>query len=148
EMHAIEIASVGKLVDDTNELRRAEPELGFLAATLGPAAGAFREELDANADVRPHVELGGDLEQHVHLAHLLHHDEDFVAELLAHEGEAHELLVLVAVADDRVARRFSEPEHGLQLRLAAAFQSHAKRLAELHDLLDDVALLVNLDRVN
>ena len=42
------------------------------------------------------------LEQHVELAQLLEHDEDLVPELLAHEGQAHELLVLVAVADDEV----------------------------------------------
>ena len=92
--------------------------------------------------------LVGHLEQHVDLAQLLDHDEHLVAELLAHEGEAHELLVLVAVADDQVVGVLGEAEHRLQLRLAAALEADAVRLAELDDLLDDVALLVDLDRID
>ena len=87
-------------------------------------------------------------EQHVDLAQLLDHDEDLMAELLAHEGEAHELLVLVAVADDEMIGVLGEAEHRLQLGLAAALEADAVRLAELDDLLDDVALLVDLDRVD
>src|SRR6185437_13736561 len=102
------------------------------------ASRALGEKFDADADVRSNVERGCHLQQNVDLAHLLHHDEDLMAELLAHESEAHELLVLVAVAHDRVAGRFGETEHRLQLRLAAALQPDAERLPELDDLLDDV----------
>ena len=94
------------------------------------------------------AQLVGDLEQHVDLAQLLEHDEHLVAELLAHEGEAHELLVLVAVADDEVVGALGEAEDGLELRLAAALEADAVRLAELDDLLDHVALLVHLDRIH
>ena len=71
-----------------------------------------------------------------------------MSELLAHEGEAHELLVLVAVADDQVIGVLGQAEHRLQLRLAAALEADAVRLAELDDLLDDVPLLIDLDRID
>ncbi len=44
--------------------------------------------------------------------------------------------------------RLGEAEHRLQLGLAAALEADAVRLAELDDLLDDVALLVHLDRID
>src|SRR6185503_14548101 len=94
------------------------------------------------------LHLVRDLEEDVDLAQLLEDDEDLVAKLLAHEGEAHELLVLVAVADDDVIGRLGEAEDGLELGLAAALQADPVRLAELEDLLDDVALLIHLDRIH
>ena len=148
ELEDLEAVGVAQLVDDSNELARAESELRLLAAALRPAPMALGGQLDAHARLRRHAHLVGNTQQHIELTFLLDDDEHLVAELLAHEGEAHELLVLVAVADDHVIRRFAEREHGLQLRLAAALDADAVRRAELHDLLDDVALLIDLDRVH
>ena len=39
-------------------------------------------------------------------------------------------------------------EDRLQFRLGATLKAHAHRLAELENLLDDVALLVDLDRID
>ena len=39
-------------------------------------------------------------------------------------------------------------QHGEQLRLGAGLQAEVERLAEVEDLLDDVPLLVDLDRVD
>lgn len=71
-----------------------------------------------------------------------------MAELLAHQGQPHELLVLVAVADDEVMVRVAEAQDGHQAGLAAALQADAELLAELHHFLHHVALLVHLDRVD
>jgi hypothetical protein len=124
------------------------PNLDFSPARLRPAARALARELDAHADRRRHAHLARDRQQHVELAHLLDDDEHGVPELLAHEGEAHELLVLVAVADDEVIGAVGQREDGLQLGLGAALESDAGCLAELDDLLDHVALLVHLDRID
>ena len=78
------------------------PNLDFSPPLCAHRPDAFGRELDAHAGRRRDAELVRRLQQHVELAQLLEHDEDLVAELLAHEGEAHELLVLVAVADDEV----------------------------------------------
>ena len=69
-------------------------------------------------------------------------------EPLAHEGEAHELLVLVAVANDEMVGALRQREHSLQLRLGPALEPDARRLAEGNDLLHHVALLVDLDRID
>jgi hypothetical protein len=71
-----------------------------------------------------------------------------VSELLAHQGETHELLVLVAVADDQVLARFAKTQHHLQFGFRSALEPHAVRAAELDDLLDHVTLLIDLDRID
>jgi len=103
-------------------------------------------ELDANAGGRIHTKLVGDLKKDVDFAELLDDDENLVTELLAHEREPHELLVLVAVAHDQMVGVLGESEDSLELGLAAALEAHARILSEFDDLLDDVALLVDLDR--
>src|SRR5688572_29403083 len=69
-------------------------------------------------------------------------------ELLAHERQSHELGILVTVADDEMIGAFAEREHRLELRFASTLQPHPVRCPELHDLLDDVSLLIDLDRVD
>src|SRR5690606_14057522 len=69
-------------------------------------------------------------------------------QLLTHQREADELLVLVSVAHDDVVGSLAERQHGLELGLAADLETDSVRLTEVEDLLDDVALLVHLDRVN
>jgi hypothetical protein len=83
-------------------------------------------ELDADPGRRVDAQLVGDREQHVDLAELLDDDEHLMAELLAHEREAHELLVLVAVADDQMLGAVGEAQDGLQLRLGAALQTRRR----------------------
>ena len=105
EMNQLQDADLSErlqFIDELDELGRAESELALLAATLCPPAGPFAGELDAHAAGRRHAEFFGDFEQHVELADLLEHDEHLVSELLPHEGQPHELMVLVAVADDEM----------------------------------------------
>ena len=148
ELDDVEPVRRAQLVDRLHELRGVETELGLLASALLPPAKAARRELDAHTRRRRHAHLVRHLKQHIDFAQLLDDDEDLMPELLAHEGEAHELLVLVAVADDHVVGVLGEAEHRLQLRLAAALEADAVRLAELDDLLDDVPLLIDLDRIH
>jgi hypothetical protein len=144
----VEAAKRGELVDHLHQLAGREPELRLLSAALRPAPESFRRQLDANARRGLDAERVRGLEQHVELGQLLDDDEHLMPELLTHQSQTHELGVLVAVADNEVIRAFPEREHGLQLGLAAALQPNAVRRAELHDLLDDVPLLVDLDRVD
>ena len=148
QLHDVEPARRAELVHRLHELRGVEAELRLLTAALLPASVAGGRELDADARRRRDTEVVGHREQHVDLAELLDDDEDLVSQLLAHQGEAHELLVLVAVADDEMLRALGQAEHRLQLGLGAALEADAVLGAELHDLLDDVPLLVDLDRVH
>src|SRR3954452_24104267 len=94
-----------KLLDRGHEVGRVQTELGFFATAFFPAAEAPRRELDANACGRGDLHLLGNLKQDVDLAQLLEYDEDVVSELLTHERQPHELLVLVPVAHDNVIGR-------------------------------------------
>ena len=135
-------------VEQLHQLHGAEPELRALAAALGPAARAFGSQLDPDARGRRDTHLVRHLEQHLQLGELLQDDDHLVPQLLAHQGQAHELLVLVAVADDQVIAGFAQAEHRLELGLAAALEPHPVGRPELDDLLDHVPLLVHLDRID
>src|SRR2546423_11861697 len=148
ELQDVEPAGAPQLLDGGDEVRRVETELRLLAAALLPAPEAARRQFDPHASCRRDVHFIRDLQQHVDLAQLLEDDEHLMAELLAHEGEAHELLVLVAIADDEVVCRLGETEDGLELRLASALEADAVRFAELQNYFDDMPLLVTLDRVH
>src|SRR5215831_2867986 len=71
-----------------------------------------------------------------------------MAKLLPHQGKSHELIVFVSVADNHVLVRFAEAEHSLQLRFRSALQTHPVRCSELHDLLDDVTLLIDFNGIH
>ena len=71
-----------------------------------------------------------------------------LADLAGQHGHLDELVVLEAVADDRRLAAVGEGEDGEQFGLGAGFEAEAEGLAEVEDLLDDVALLVDLDGVD
>src|SRR5688500_9812933 len=148
QLENVEATERLEAVDQLDELRGAQPELRFLSAAFCPAARAFRVKLDPYARRWRHAELVGHLQQNIHLAQLLEDDENLMTQLLTHQSEAHELLVLVAVAHDEVIGVLGQPQHRLELRLAAALQPDAGGLAELDDLLDNVSLLIHLDRMH
>src|SRR5688572_20381070 len=134
EPEDVETSERLQLVDQPDELGGAQTELGFLTSALRPPSRAFRVELDAHSSRRVNSQLVGYFEKDIHFAQLLEHDEDLMPERLTHEGKAHELLVLVPVADDHVIGVLRQSEHCLELRLAAALQSNAGRLAEFNYL--------------
>src|SRR5687767_12998873 len=148
QLENFETSLVPQTVYELHELRGAEPELRLFTAALRPPTGAFRMQLDAHARSWSDAKLVGHLKQHVDFAQLLEHDVHLVAQLLTHEGEAHELLVLVSVAHDEMIRVLGESEHGLKLGFAAALETHAGSFSELDDLFHHVSLLIHLDRVN
>ena len=64
------------------------------------------------------------------------------------QGQVDELVVLVAVADEEGLGVVQVREGRDELRLAPGLQAVVVALAELRDLLDDLLLLVDLDRVD
>jgi hypothetical protein len=120
-----------ELAHDREDLVGGEAELGALAARALPAAAAAAVQLGAHADLRDGdpVLLGEDVEVAADLAGALEHDDHVVPELSGVEGHAHELAVLVAVADQQrlLERRLGERQQ--QLRLAAGLEAVAGALA-------------------
>ena len=146
ELENIEPAHRLQPVDQLDELRHVETELALLSTALRPSTKSGGRKLDADTRGGNHAEFVRDLQQDIQLRELLQHDEDAMAKLLADERQTHELVVLVPVADNQMIRLVRQRDHGLQLRFRAALETDAVRLTELVDLLDDMALLIDLDR--
>ena len=132
--------------DQVEHLARREAELGLVAAAVLPLAGAQRGQAQAHAQARLHVQGLGFLDDHRQLAGLLDDDEGFQAQLAADQGQADELTVLVAIADDQAARA-GQAQHGHQLGLGAGLEAKAFTTGR-GQLAGDAAVLVHLDRVH
>ena len=104
-------------------------------------------QLDAHADLRPDAELLRGFEDQSELGVLLDDRDDVAADLLGQHRRLDELGVLEAVADDRRVV-VGERHHGQQLRLRAGLEAEVVRLAEVEHFLDDLPLLVDLDRID
>ena len=82
------------------------------------------------------------------LLQLLHHHDDLLAQLDAHEGHADENGVLVTVANNQAVLLALQGQAGEQLRLAAHFQPELVRFARVQYLLHHFPQLVDLDGKN
>ena len=148
ELEAAQQVVLAQEVDRLDHLARRQAELRPVAARRLPAPRALGRQLDADADARPHAHLLRGLGDQRQLGELLDDDQHRAPQLRRHERGLDVLLVLVAVADDQ---RFFVVEHAhdrQQLRLRAGLEPVVVGPPELDDLLDDVAVLVDLDRVD
>ncbi len=147
QLEAVLHAALLQLLEAAQDLGDRQAELRAVAAGRLPAARAARRQLDAHADVRAHADLLRVLEHQLELGVLLDHRDDLAAHLLRQHRHLDEFEILEAVADDRrVVGRHRR--HGEQLRLAAGLEAEAVLRAEVQHFLDDLALLVHLDRVD
>src|SRR5262249_23499912 len=72
---------------------------------------------------------------------------DVLADLAGEHAHLDELVVLEAIANDR-RLAVGQRQHGEQFRLGAGLQAELELLAKVEDLLDDLALLIELDGVD
>jgi hypothetical protein len=148
ELEAVEHVLGAQAVDRLDDLRRRQAELAALAARVGPLADALGHQPRADADVRPDADVARHADHHVELGEAVDHEDRGAAEALRHERGLDVAAVLVAVADEQRAGRVEQRECDDQLGLAADLEADPVRRAEADDLLHDVALLVDLDRVD
>ncbi len=97
--------------------------------------------------MKVHAYLGGVLQNQLEFGVLLDDRNDVAADLLRPHRQLDELGVLESVAHDRRVVA-GHGGHGHQLRLGPGFEAEAVLLTELHHLLHDLPLLVDLDRVD
>ncbi len=102
----------------------------------------------AHADDRPHLEVARRSEDGLELAHPVHDDDDLAPELLREQRGLDVGAVFVAVAEDERLGVVLQRERHQQLGLGAGLDAEIEGPAVLDQLLDDVALLVDLDRVD
>ena len=147
ELEAVLHAEHLQLLEPAQHFGDRQAELRAVAARALPAAAAAGGELDAHADLRPHADLLGVLQDQAQLGVLLDDRDDRAPDLLGEHRHLDELGVLEAVADDRrvvVGLR----RDGQQLRLGAGLEAEAVFAAEIEHFLDDLPLLVDLDRID
>src|SRR4029078_4499620 len=125
-------------IHELHKLRSAQSKLRLLSAALCPPSRSLGVKLDSDAGGWIYSKLICDLQKNVDFTQLLEYDEHLVPELLPHECKAHELFVLVPVADNQVIGVLCQCEHCLQLGLAAALQAYARRLSEFDNLFDNM----------
>jgi hypothetical protein len=148
ELKAVEHALGPQLLDRLHHLTRGEAELRTVARGLDPLAGAFRGQTRPHADHGTHVEFARAGDDRVDLLRAVDGDDDLATELLGEERRLDERLVLVSVAEDVGVGVLVQGEGNEQLGLAAGFDAEAVGRAVFDEFLDDVPLLVDLDRVD
>ena len=147
QLEAVLHAARLQLFEAAHDLGDGEAELRSEAARRLPASAATSGQLDAHADLRPYAELLRSLDDQPELGVLLHDRDDVATDLVREHRRLDELGVLEAVADDR-CRVVRERDDGQELRLRAGLEAEVVWLAELVDFLDDLSLLIDLDRVD
>ena len=147
ELEAVLHAARAQQLEPAQDLGDGQPELRAVAARGLPAAHAAGRQLDAHADLRPHADLLGVLQDQLELGVLLDHRDDVAADLLGQHRHLDELGVLEPVADDRRVVG-GHGGHGQQLGLGPGLEAEPVLAPEVHHFLHDLALLVDLDRVD
>ena len=132
-------------INHAQQLGGRQPELGLLAAGVGPLAGGKRGEPYPQPYLRRDAELFRLLDHKPDLGLLLDHDEHIVAKLLADQCQVDELAILVAIADNGAAFG-RQRQHRHEFRLGAGLQADGDVLGG-DDVLHHRFLLVDLDRI-
>ena len=148
ELEGVEQVVLAQEGDGAEQVAPREAELRAVAARGLPVAGALGGEARADADPRPHPHLLRDLVDQRQLRGLLDHQDHVPAELRGEERRLDVLLVLVAVADDERLLVLQHRHHGEQLGLRARLEAEVIGAAVLDQPLDEIAVLVDLDRID
>ena len=136
-----------QLLEPFQDLANGETEFRAIAARALPSTTAACRQLDAHANLRPHPNLLRVLEDEPQLRVLLDDGDDVAAHLLREHHRLDVLGILEAVAHDRRVVRGHRHDRQ-QLGLAAGLEAELERRTEVQDFLDDLALLIHLDRVH
>src|SRR5207253_5017541 len=147
ELEAILHAAHAQLLEPAQHFRDGEAEFRTVAAGALPAPATPRRELDAHADLRPDTDFFRVLQDEAELGVLLDDGNDLAADLLGQHRHLDELGILEAVADDgRVVVGLRGD--GEELWLGTRLEAEAIFPPEVEHFLDDLPLLVHLDRVH
>ena len=128
------------------QVRGVEAELRVLSATRGPLPGTFAMQPHANPDVRLHPHLPRHPDRLLQFLDLLDHDDDRLAQPPPEHGGADVSAIFVAVANDQALQILVHGQGRDQLRLRPRLEAEMILLSRVHDLLDHLAQLIDLDR--
>ena len=148
QLEAIEHVLRTEARDGADDLRCRQAELRAVARRVHPLPRTATRESGANAEMGSDAELAGGLDDEIELAHAVDHDDRRAAEALGEQGELDVCAVLEAVADDQGVGRVEQRQRDQELGLAPRLDADAVFGTVLDDLVHDVPLLIDLDRVN
>ena len=125
----------------------SQTELRTIPARGLPTACSSRRQFHSHSDLRSDIEFLCVLQNQFQFR-VLFYDRNYVpANLLSQQRHFDELGVLETVADDgRLS--LGHRHNGQEFRLAACLETESKFTPVLDDLLNDLSLLIHLDRVN
>ena len=132
-------------VEGREEVGRVKSKLTGIASALLPFATSLRCQLNADADVRAHVELTGCGNDGLKFVQLFNNQEDALTHLLGEQCKLDEIAVLVPIADDKAVQVHIGCQHCMQLRLAAGLETDIVVFAMAHNLLHHGLHLIDLD---
>jgi hypothetical protein len=147
-LEAVEHVLGAQSLDRIDDLDSGQAELRAVAGGFDPLARPLGEQARPDAEVGTDAELARGLDHQLDLAETVDHDDRRAPEPLSEQRRLDVRPILVAVADDERLRGVQQGEGDQQLRLAPRLEPHLPGRAVLDDLLDDVALLVDLDGVD
>ena len=148
QVQRIGLAVGFEALDEAEQFGNRDAELGAVAAGGRPLPRAARGQVDAHAQPRPDVQLGGQPHQPLELVVLFHHRNDRLAKLLPRQDQPEHDGVFVAVADQQRLVRLDVRQRRHELCLRATLQAQTVRTSGLHHLLNNLVKLIHLDRVD
>src|SRR6185503_5442807 len=147
ELEAVLHAVGLQLFEALADLGDREAEFGAVPSGRLPAATASRRQLHAHADLGPDPNLARIFENQAELGVFLDDWDDAAAHLVGQHRHLDEFSVLEPITDDGgvvVGHRHD----GEELRLGARLETELVGPAEIEHFLDNLPLLVHLDRVD
>ena len=146
---AIRHVPLAQRLDDLQHLGGEEAELRLVARRFAPAPGARARELDAHPDRRPDAVALRVLQDQPELGEILHDGDNEAPELRGERDRLDVPVILEAVTDDGTVGGHAGHRHDReQLGLGSDLEAEVVPRPLADDLLDDRALLVDLDRIH
>jgi hypothetical protein len=125
-----------------------QTELRAVACRLNPFSGAARRQPRPDTEDGTNAELARRGDDRLQLTDAVQGDDDLPAELLGQERRLDEGPVLVSVAEGQGFGILLQGQSDQQLGFGASLDPESVGTAVVEELLDDMALLVDLDGVD
>ena len=148
QTQAVEHVRFLELIHDVNEFGGIEAEHAAVAARFGPLSPGPGGKLHADADHRLDAEFPAPFDDDRHFAGHFHDEDALDAQLGGIKREIDEFFILVAVADETGLMVGHGADGGDEFGFAAGFETVMEFASETGDLLHDLLLLIDLDRIN
>ncbi len=146
QLQTVEHVHLAQPVHHRQDLGHGEAKLGPVPRRNPPAATALGAELG------PHPQHGANLQalaggdRQLHLVHLLNHNDWLLPQALAQHGGFNVVPVLVAVADQQGPGGVEGGQGNQEFGFRSGLQAKLVGLAKPHHVLQQLPLLVTLDR--